>query len=46
MPDWLVENVSVFGLPVQNWLLVVAGGLALYVVTLALIRRRQAHRLR
>jgi hypothetical protein len=43
MPDWLVETVSVFGLPAQNWMLVVAGGLALYLVTLALVRRCQTH---
>ena len=43
MLDWLVEGGNVFGLRGQNWMLLVGGGLALYFVTLALLRRRQTH---
>ena len=39
--DWLVGNFDLFGLPGQNWMLVVAGVVAIYVAMLAIGRRRQ-----
>jgi hypothetical protein len=42
MLDWLVGNCSMLGLPGQNWMWLIAAGLALYLVTLAIARRRQA----
>ena len=38
--QWLVGNCEVFGFGVQNWMLVVAGVFALYVLALVLMRRR------
>jgi hypothetical protein len=37
---WLVGNCELFGYPVQNWMLVAAGALALYVLMLAVTRQR------
>ncbi len=42
MLNWLTGNCEFFGLAGQNWMLVVAGGLLLYIVVLAVGRRRQA----
>lgn len=42
MLNWLTGNCELFGLAGQNWMLVVAGGLLLYIVVLAIGRRRQA----
>jgi hypothetical protein len=42
MLNWLVENCSLPGLGGQNWMWLSGVGLALYVVTLAVARRRQA----
>lgn len=42
MLNWLTGNCELFGLTGQNWMLVVAGGLLLYIVVLAISRRRQA----
>jgi hypothetical protein len=39
--NWLVGNFEVFGLPGQNWMLVVAGVVAAYVAMLAIARRGQ-----
>lgn len=41
MLDWLTKNCDLFGLPAQNWMLVVGGGLLLYIGVLALPRRRR-----
>jgi len=41
MLHWLVGNCDLLGLPGQNWMLVVAGVLALYIAALAIGRRRQ-----
>lgn len=41
MLDWLTKNCDLFGLPAQNWMLVVVGGLLLYIGVLALPRRRR-----
>jgi hypothetical protein len=40
MLHWLVGNCHLFGFTAQNWMLVVAGALALYVLTLLLARQR------
>jgi hypothetical protein len=37
--QWLVDTSDLFGLPVQNWLLLVAAGLALYVIVLTVAHR-------
>jgi hypothetical protein len=37
--DWLVANFEFFGLPGQNWMLVVAAVVAVYVALLAIGRR-------
>jgi hypothetical protein len=36
MLNWLTNNYELFGLPGQNWMLVVAGGLLLYIAMLAI----------
>jgi hypothetical protein len=38
--NWLVENFYLFGLPGQNWMLVVAAVVAIYAALLAIGRRR------
>jgi len=40
MLDWLTNNCELFGFDCQNWMLLVTGGLLLYIVALA-IRQRQ-----
>jgi hypothetical protein len=42
MLNWLTGNCDLFGLAGQNWMLVVAGGLLLYIAALAVSRRRHA----
>lgn len=44
MLNWLVGEFHVFGLAVQNWMVVIGGGLALYLVALAMLRRREPTR--
>lgn len=39
--DWLTENIELFGLPAQNWMLLLGCGLLLYIGMLALPRRRR-----
>lgn len=41
MLDWLSETCNVFGLAGQNWMLLVAGGLLIYIAGLAIARRRE-----
>ena len=41
MLTWLVDNFELLGLPVQNWMLVVGGVIALYFAMLAIGRRGQ-----
>ena len=41
MLNWLVGNCEVFGVTGQNWMLVVGGGLLLYITMLIVARRRQ-----
>jgi hypothetical protein len=43
MLNWLVGNSNLFGLPVQNWMLLVGGALALYILTLVVARQRRAN---
>jgi len=38
--DWLVGDCHLFGLTGQNWMLVVGGGLLLYIAGLVIARRR------
>jgi hypothetical protein len=38
MLDWLVGSCDIFGLPCQNWMLVVSGALLMYVAILAVTR--------
>jgi hypothetical protein len=42
MLNWLTGNCELFGLTGQNWMLVVAGGLLLYIAALAIGHRREA----
>ena len=39
MLQWLVDDWHWFGLSGQNWLLVIGGGLALYIAGLLIARR-------
>ena len=39
--NWLTGNCELFGLPGQNWMLVIGGGLLLYIGMLMIARRRQ-----
>jgi len=41
MLQWLVDDWHLFGLSGQNWLLVIGGGLALYIAGLVIARRRR-----
>jgi hypothetical protein len=38
---WLVGNCDVFGLAGQNWMLLIGGGLLLYIAILAIARHQQ-----
>jgi hypothetical protein len=42
MLNWLTDNIELFGLPVQNWMLLLGGGLLLYIAILAWPRRRRS----
>ena len=39
--NWLTDNCEVLGLNGQNWMLVVAGGMLLYIAMLVIARRHQ-----
>lgn len=41
MLNWLTTNCDLFGLPGQNWMLVVGGVLLLYVAAPVITNRRQ-----
>jgi len=41
MADWLIAEWTVFGIPIQNWMWVVAGALLLYGLAIAWMRRRR-----
>ena len=38
---WLTDNIDLLGLPMQNWMLLLGGGLLLYIGVLAFPRRRR-----
>ncbi|MBI1203590.1 MAG: hypothetical protein GC182_13880 [Rhodopseudomonas sp.] len=40
MQEWLTGNCWLFGLAGQNWMLVAAGGLLVYIGALTYVRRR------
>ena len=40
--DWLTGSFDVFGVTIQNWMVVIGAGLLLYVALLNLTRRRPA----
>jgi hypothetical protein len=42
MLDWLTDNTDLLGLPAQNWMLLLGGGLLLYIGMLAFPRRRRS----
>jgi hypothetical protein len=44
--EWLVGETNIFGLVVQNWLLIIGGSLALYIAGLVIAQRRQPRRMR
>jgi hypothetical protein len=45
MMNWLVGDCQIFGLVIQNWMLLIGGGLLLYFAVLAIAgRRRQGAR--
>jgi hypothetical protein len=39
--DWLAADNAWFGVPAQNWMLVIGAGLVLYIVGLAIASRRE-----
>lgn len=39
--NWLTGNCHLFGLTGQNWMLVVGGVFLIYIVAVAIARRRQ-----
>jgi hypothetical protein len=41
MLNWLVGTCELFGLSGQNWMLLAAGALLIYVVTLLILRRHR-----
>jgi hypothetical protein len=42
MLNWLTGNCNLLGFNGQNWMLVLAGGLLLYIAVLVIGHRRQA----
>jgi hypothetical protein len=42
MLNWLVDNCDLFGVACQNWMVLTAGALLLYVALLVVAHRRQA----
>ena len=41
MSEWLIAEWTVFGIPIQNWMWVVAGAFLLYGLAIAWTRRRR-----
>jgi hypothetical protein len=41
MMEWLIASTDLFGLTIENWMLAIGGGLLLYFVVMAAMRRRQ-----
>ena len=44
MLEWLTDTIELFGLPAQNWMLLLGGGLLLYIGVLACPARRRSAR--
>jgi len=42
MLNWLTDDITLLGLPAQNWMLLLGGGLLLYIGVLAFPRRRRS----
>ena len=42
MLDWLTDNIEMFGLPAQKWMLLLGLGLLLYIGVIAFPRRRRS----
>lgn len=42
MLDWLTKDTNLFGLPAQNWMLLLGGALLLYIGVLAFPQRRRS----
>jgi hypothetical protein len=40
--NWLAANSELFGLPAENWMLVIGGGLLIYIAVLIIAERRHA----
>lgn len=43
MLDWLTDSFDLFGLPAQNWMLLLAAGFLLYIVAIMIPRRGRPH---
>jgi disulfide bond formation protein DsbB len=43
MLNWLTNNCDLLGFNGQNWMLVLAGGLLVYIAVLVIRQRRQAN---
>ncbi len=41
--NWLAANRVVWGVPAQNWMLIVGGVLVLYIVALVIAEHRDRH---
>ena len=41
--DWLNAENDVIGVPAQNWMLVLAAGLLIYIVAVVIADRRHPH---
>jgi len=42
---WLVGDCQLFGLTMQNWMPIIVGVIVIYIVTLAVLNRRNHQRL-
>ena len=42
--NWLVANSLVFGVPTDNWILLIGGGLLFYIAVLVIAGRCQSRR--
>ena len=44
--NWLVGNSNLFGIPAENWMLVIGGGLLIYIAGLVIAERCRPARTR
>ena len=42
--NWLIANSLVFGVPTDNWILLIGGGLLFYIAVLVIAGRCQSRR--